>query len=223
MSLVALLYSRLNYQYSTRQSLTKVNQYKKELPIMKYLDMFQAFNEFLPIPEKDWESLESELTEVHLKKGEHYIRPGQECHHYAIIIKGLFRLYYVDNDGKEFIKVFRFENQPLAPYAEMIQRIPSRTFIEAMENSTIATIKMDRVESLRAQNPLIDKLMYVITERLFIEKEKKEFELLQIPAAKRYELFIEENPDLVGRVSQYHIAAYLGITPVGLSRIINRK
>jgi CRP-like cAMP-binding protein len=54
---------------------------------------------------------------------------------------------------------------------------------------------------------------------LFIEKEKREREFLSEDATARYLSFKQNNPGLEEKVSQYHVASYLGITPVALSRI----
>ena len=38
----------------------------------------------------------------------------------------------------------------------------------------------------------------------------------------RYEKFLKEHPDLQQRISQYHIASYVGVKPQSLSRIRKR-
>lgn len=57
---------------------------------------------------------------------------------------------------------------------------------------------------------------------LFMEKEEREIELLSADAKSRYRVFVTRYPELSGRISQYHIASYLGITPEALSRIRNQ-
>ena len=43
--------------------------------------------------------------------------------------------------------------------------------------------------------------------------------LLQQQAKDRYLSFVQQYPDLIERVPQYHIASYLRITEVSLSRL----
>ena len=42
---------------------------------------------------------------------------------------------------------------------------------------------------------------------------------MTLSAEQRYLLLIQKNPELEKRISQYHLASHLGISPVSLSRI----
>jgi hypothetical protein len=55
-----------------------------------------------------------------------------------------------------------------------------------------------------------------------VKKEIREGEFLLDSAETRYRRLLSDAPTLVGRVQQYHLASYLGITDVALSRIRNR-
>ena len=52
-----------------------------------------------------------------------------------------------------------------------------------------------------------------------IRKELRTWSLQQQRAAERYRDFLDQYPDLAQRVPQYHIASYLGVTEVSLSRL----
>jgi hypothetical protein len=52
-----------------------------------------------------------------------------------------------------------------------------------------------------------------------LAKDAREIEIVQEDATTRYLRFIEEYPNLVDRLPQYHIASHLGVTPTQLSRI----
>ena len=56
-------------------------------------------------------------------------------------------------------------------------------------------------------------------ERLFVRLEKRILNQLQLSAAERYELFLEEYSEVEQHARNYHIASYLGITQESLSRI----
>ena len=55
-----------------------------------------------------------------------------------------------------------------------------------------------------------------------IRKEIREYELLCLSAEDRYTRLLTQTPELLDRVTQNEIARYLGVTPVGLSRIKSR-
>ena len=52
-----------------------------------------------------------------------------------------------------------------------------------------------------------------------IKKEKREASFLLLDAKQRYEIFLEDYSMISNIVHDYHIASYLGITNVSLSRI----
>ena len=53
-------------------------------------------------------------------------------------------------------------------------------------------------------------------------KERRERDLLTLSPEERYRQFLVDYDDLIGVVPQKDIAGYLGVTPVGLSRIAGR-
>ena len=64
-------------------------------------------------------------------------------------------------------------------------------------------------------HPLYIKLL----ETQLMHKENKERFMLLYRPEQRYQIMCQQFPDLMKRLSDSHIAAYLGITPISLSRI----
>ena len=65
-----------------------------------------------------------------------------------------------------------------------------------------------------------DKVFFIhagIIRLYYTDNEGREF--LMNSATKRFQNFCMENPDLAERIPDYHLASYLGITNVSLSRI----
>ncbi len=61
--------------------------------------------------------------------------------------------------------------------------------------------------------------LYPELEPLFVSLQKRILNQMQLSAAERYELFLEEYPEVEQHTRNYHIASYLGITQESLSRI----
>ena len=73
--------------------------------------------------------------------------------------------------------------------------------------------------NLYERDPVFERLGRKFAEWLLIRKELRARSLLQQQAKQRYIAFAQNYPEFVLRVPQYHIASYLGITEVSLSRI----
>jgi CRP-like cAMP-binding protein len=59
-------------------------------------------------------------------------------------------------------------------------------------------------------------------EGVAIRKERREGEFLLDSAEQRYQRLLTEQPELAERLPLYHLASYLGVTDVALSRIRRR-
>lgn len=136
-----------------------------------------------------------------VKKNEFFIKAGENPDKFGLIISGIFRYFYIDNDGKEYTKYFAIEDDLLISYSAILLGEVSRFYIEALENSEILISSFKTFNELTENNLSWNKIARRLTEQQYIKKE------------------IREYPDLIERVKHYHIASYLGITPVALSRI----
>ena len=72
---------------------------------------------------------------------------------------------------------------------------------------------------LLEEHPVFVQFQHNLTTWLLNRKEMRTRSLLLGGARERYLDFVERYPQLVGRVPQYHIASFLGITEVHLSRL----
>jgi CRP-like cAMP-binding protein len=166
--------------------------------------------------------MEPQLVEINFNKGDHLIRSGEEAKRVYIIVNGLVRIYCMDHSGKEYTRAFRCEGELAAPFGEILRGVPSVVNIESMENTTVLSLDHDVLEKLYLKSNSWNTIGRKIAETHFIIKEKREFELILQSAQERYEHFLEDYGHIKDRISQYHIASYLGISPVSLSRILNK-
>lgn len=174
------------------------------------------------VPKSEWEHIESLFTTSTFKKNEHLIEAGDTTNNMFIITKGLTRSYYIDLEGKEFNKIFLPEYEIASAYVESLKNIPSRLYIQAIENTEALVIRFEEIQNLYKRHACWNQVGRKIAEDFFILKEQREYEFLLLDAKERYLNFLKDYGHIKDRIPQYHIAAYLGITPVSLSRIINQ-
>lgn len=153
-----------------------------------------------------------------LKKKEHLIREGSVCDFIGFVSAGAFRSY-VSNDEGEFNNDFYFDGDFASAYTSFLTRAPTNCNIEALADSTIHYISYEKLSYLMAHDSAFIKLSKYISDTYFIRKCKRETSFLKNSAAERLEGLSVLYPGIEQKVSQYHVASYLGVKPESLSRI----
>lgn len=175
------------------------------------------------LSDEDWNLFIERTRTKRIPKGVTLIQAGQLVKHAYFCTMGLFRLYYTLQDGREYNVAFTVENDFATSYGAMVMGTPSFFTIEAMEDSAVIEISYDTLKELADKSRAWERFVYKSVERLYIRKEERERELLYLSAKERYDVFLVKYPGLAHRIPQYHIASYLGITPVSLSRILHSE
>jgi CRP-like cAMP-binding protein len=150
---------------------------------------------------------------------ERLLRPGAIATDIFFVRTGLLRELYTTDKGVEVTRVFCAEGEISGSLADLLSGAPAMCGIEALEDSDLWTMPYFEVEALARDH--VEWLAFVRrnAERLFVRKVRREHQLLTLPAAERYRIFVAELGHLRERIPQHLIASYLGITPVHLSRI----
>jgi CRP-like cAMP-binding protein len=144
---------------------------------------------------------------------------GEPVEHVSFILRGLTRMFYVSEGGVERTKGFRAEGELVCSYAAALRDAPSQQFIEALEPCELLTAHRPAFARLCAGHPAWAAVLGAMTERLFLDEERRHRALLTEDAPTRYSAFVTERPDLAARLTQRQIAAYVGVSPEALSRI----
>ena len=154
-----------------------------------------------------------------LKKGEYFIEKGVVAKEIAFLETGFVRAYYLNSEGKEYNKTFFAAPSIIGSYGSLISKRPNEVAQQALTDCRIWRASFDRIEALSIDNIEIERLRRIIAEGFFLNLEKKELGMALQDADQRYLTLREEYPGIELEVPQYHIAAYLGISPTHLSRI----
>ncbi|MET0067072.1 MAG: Crp/Fnr family transcriptional regulator [Candidatus Thiodiazotropha sp.] len=158
----------------------------------------------------------------HFDKGETLLSAGQLAEHSFFLCSGLVRFYYVTEDGREYNKSFSREQQFAGAIQDSVSPQPGRFSIQALEPTDALLIPLQGLYGLYQTSLAWANLGRLYMESLAVRKTRREAAFLLDSAERRYRLFLEQEPVLARRLPLYHIASFLGITDVALSRIRKR-
>lgn len=137
----------------------------------------------------------------------------------TLIEAGVVRMFYLAIDGKEHNKNFFFEGDIFWPVTPSLQEKAAGFTIEALSNVKAIQWHIDDFKSAFESELEWLKFTLFWSDKLLDSKMQREQEWLQLPAKARYENLLIKHPDIVQRVPAHHIASFLGITSVTLSRL----
>ena len=159
------------------------------------------------------------FREINIKPKTILIKEGEISQNIYFVRNGCLRLWF-NNQGTDITFQFFFENQAVSC---LLGRKPSMFTLESIEPSTLVILKKKDFERLLNEIPgLKDGFLEIVLQRLENYSELFLSRIKDNPQ-QRYKELLKENPQILKRVPQHYIASYLGITPVSLSRIRNRK
>lgn len=180
---------------------------------------FREISQSLGIVEAEWHYFQERSTLKQVNRGTRLIQAGEGVERVYFCVEGLFRYFYVLEDGREYNKSFSMEKDFVTSYGAMISGTASHFSVEALEDSLVIEIPYKLLQELMERHHAWERLVRCAVEQLYLKKEERERQLLFLDAAGRYRAFCQAYPGLLNRVPQYHIASYLGISAVSLSRL----
>ncbi len=196
---------------------------KPKDPIEMRHQWLETFKEFVSLhadlSQDAWDAMVTTLTPLYLSRDDFFVRPENTNIQLGFIIKGLLRTYFVTQAGDEFITDFCSENDITTNYDVLTPGDASEYYSQAMEDGILLKIDYPAYEKLCKIYPGLETMKSNLISHHYARKISREKELLSLDATQKYERFIKDYAHIVPRVRQYHIASFLGITPVQLSRI----
>ncbi|PWJ43211.1 Crp/Fnr family transcriptional regulator [Sediminitomix flava] len=171
----------------------------------------------------NFDFLNSLMTEYTKRKGELLIRKEEVHHSVYFIKKGAVRSYYINEDGKDITHWFGFEGDIVASLGNFIGGKPSLENVELIEDTVLLKIDQSKLLELYSTNLEFANFGRRLAENALLEMEEQILLSQVLDAKTRYLSLIDKFPQILQRVKLGHIASYLGITQVTLSRIRSQR
>ena len=185
---------------------------------MEFEKIYQSINNISPVSIEAWEDLQILMEPLELGKNEYLVREGSRVSSCYILIDGVIRVFY-SKEGNEYNKTFFIPGMFPTPLTALLSEAPSELYFQALVPCTLIHFSYLKFKQLFERHRCLEQLFLRILEREWISKEKHDIQMVTNDATTNYLIFREKYPNLENLIPQYHIASYLGITPIQLSRI----
>lgn len=147
------------------------------------------------------------------------VRCGQHSDKLYLLDSGLVRLFYITPDGKERNKAFYRAGQITGAVSAAMTGTTAPFSIQCLEPVEAICCSFSALSEAADHHPGIARLNRELLSEAFIRNEQREAMLLTCNAEQRYQWLLDNEAELLQRVPQFHIASYLGIDAVSLSRL----
>lgn len=191
--------------------------YKKILVLYKQL--FDHIKKVTPeYPENDLNLLVRYLELKKVSKKCIILHAGSIPQFVYFIIEGCFRYFDSTDEGEQYNTQFAFENWWIGDMKGVVYGTAAKLNIEALEESTVLAMTVSDYNNLLQNSHPFAKYTQRLRANAYQAVMDHSADFHQ-SAEIRYCHLLDKFPSLSQRISQYHIASYLGITPESLSRI----
>ena len=154
-----------------------------------------------------------------IPKGEILIREGQAVKKTYFVTNGCLRSYCIDKNGKEHTLQFAIKDWWISDFIAIYNNEPATLTVECIKEAKVIEFNSKDLNDIHSLFPEFEPFQRKNLERHVVSLHKRILNQLQLTAPERYDLFLQQYPDIEQYTPNYHIASFLGITQQSLSRI----
>lgn len=186
------------------------------------MEIINALNEISPLSHSSIKKLQQIVVQKNYAKGDHLLDLGHVNYHLHFIVRGSSRIYYL-RDGRDISHYFALDKQFIGGLESLFTGKPSHKAIELTEDSTVQSFLYRDFEDLCDQHHDIERLGRKLAIFAFLDAQQLVENIRFLSAAERYQELEKRHPGISNRIPLKHLASYLNISPVSLSRIRSGK
>lgn len=182
------------------------------------MNIDQILDAVYELPEHSRLALKQQIIAVSYPKGHILLRADKVENDLFFIRKGIVRAY-VKQDATDITFWFGQEGAAIISMKSYVENKKGYENIELLEECELYQLKTEKFRELFREDIHISNWGRRFAEQELIKTEERLISRQFRTASERYRELLKQEPGLIRRVQLSHIASYLGITQVSLSRI----
>ncbi|MEL6669457.1 MAG: Crp/Fnr family transcriptional regulator [Bacteroidota bacterium] len=185
--------------------------------------LLQHIKDTIVISDQALTIVSEKIRKEHFAKKEHLLHFDQYSTKLFFTSQGCLRTYVTDFNGVDHNISFSTENWWSGDLQSFLNQEPAICNIQALEDTVVWSVNQENWNFLIQAIPEFVSYTRILFRNKMFSQQHRIVQNLSLTAEERYAYFLKEYPNLSQRISQKHIASYLGITPEFLSMIRSRK
>lgn len=182
------------------------------------MNIDQIIDNIYSIPETARKKLKENIAEVRLPKGYLLLKADKVETSVYFIKRGIARAYTFQDDNEITFWLGK-EGDTIISMRSYVENKKGYENIELLEECDLYELKTTNLQKLFDEDIHIANWGRKFAEKELVKTEERLISRQFQTASKRYAQLLTNTPDLLQRIQLCHVASYLGITQVSLSRI----
>ncbi|MDR6562236.1 MULTISPECIES: Crp/Fnr family transcriptional regulator [unclassified Arcicella] len=172
-----------------------------------------------PINDEEFEEIKTHFTLKKVRKGQYLLSEGDEVKHEYFVLSGIYKVFYIDGQEKEYILQFAQENWWMSDYPSFFKQKDATMYIECLVEGEVLCLTLQNREKLSATFHKMEHFFRVKLTNGYVALQLRIKLLLSGTPQQRYEEFARLYPNLMQQIPKKLIAEFLGVSRETLSRL----
>lgn len=188
------------------------------------IQLFKSYlSQSLELSDELWADLLEHTLVRKIKKSDYLFKEGEPTIHLFFILSGAFRMFYLNDGFKEYTVKFGFENSWISDLEAIQSEAPSKYHLQAIENAVVVQIAKCDMDVIFKNHPNFHFYYLAYLEKELVKSRNRIVLNIAHTAEDRFDNFVNKYAKFTNRISDRHIASYIGVTPEFFSKLKKRK
>lgn len=184
--------------------------------------LLDSISKEVDLKEEEIEQLLAIVKFKRVKKKQYLLLEGDISRYAIFVASGCLRSYCVDENGFQYIQQFAPEGWWIGDMYSLVTGNPGHLYIDVVFDAEIFMLPKVELHRLYKEIPKLNVYFRVLAENALVYYQSRSMENLRLAAKERYEKFCSRYPTLIDCLPQKQVAAYIGVTPEFLSKMLNQ-
>lgn len=171
------------------------------------------------LSDEEYHYIQTFFTRKKVRKNQYLLHEGDDVRYEFLVLSGIYKVFYVDEQGKEYILQFAQKNWWMSDYYAFFKEKKATVYIDCMEEGEVLVSTLQSREKLAAEFHKMEHFFRVKLTNGYVALQQRIKLLLSSTPQQRYEEFSRLYPDFMLRIPKKYIAEYLGVSRETLSRL----